>query len=70
MCIRHHTHWSVESVAERGAAAPSLSQCVEEVVRVSKPEQRACVCPGPRGFGGTVRDGLKHVAAKPPLLDI
>ncbi len=22
MCIRHHTHWSVESVAERGAAAP------------------------------------------------
>ena len=25
MCIRHHTHWSVESVAERGAAAPSLS---------------------------------------------
>ncbi len=40
MCIRHHTHWSVESVAERGAAAPSLSQCVEEVVRVSRPEQR------------------------------
>jgi hypothetical protein len=25
MCIRHHTHCSVESVAERGAAAPSLS---------------------------------------------
>ena len=25
MCIRHHTHWSVESVAERGAVAPSLS---------------------------------------------
>ena len=70
MCIRHHTHWSVESVAERGAAAPSLSQCVEEVVRVSKPEQRACVCPGPRGFGGTVRDGLKHVVVKFPLINI
>ena len=25
MCIRHHTHWSVESVTERGAATPSLS---------------------------------------------
>ena len=25
MCIKHHTHCSVESVAERGAAAPSLS---------------------------------------------
>jgi hypothetical protein len=25
MCIRHHTHYSVESVAERGAAGPSLS---------------------------------------------
>ena len=25
MCIRHHTHCSVESVMERGAAGPSLS---------------------------------------------
>jgi hypothetical protein len=25
MFIRHHTHCSVESVAERGAAGPSLS---------------------------------------------
>ena len=25
MCIRHYTHLSVESVAKRGAAAPSLS---------------------------------------------
>ena len=25
MCTTHHTHWSVESVVERGATAPSLS---------------------------------------------
>jgi hypothetical protein len=46
MCIRHHTHWSVESVAERGDVVQQplhCLQCVEEVVRVSKPEQRSCL---------------------------
>ena len=42
MCIRHHTHWSVESVEELGEVQQPLQslQSVEEVVRVSKPEQR------------------------------
>ena len=40
MCIKHHTHCSVESVTERGTGAPSLSSCVEQVDGLSKPEQR------------------------------
>ena len=57
MFIRHHTHCSVESVVERGAAAPTLSQCVEEVVRLSK-LQRAHTAQGIE-TGDTVRDGLE-----------
>ena len=40
MCIKHNTHCSVESVTERGASVPSLSQCVTQVDGLSKLEQR------------------------------
>ncbi len=71
MYIRHHTHCSVESVAERGAAAPSTYcfQCVEEVIRLSKLQRRTCLTRVSR-IGGTVHDDLKLDAVKPPLLNI
>ena len=43
---KHHTHCSVESVAERGAAAPSPSLMREQVDGLSKPEQRTCAAQG------------------------
>ena len=43
---KHHTHCSVESVAERGAAAPSPSLMRELVDGPSKPEQRTCAAQG------------------------
>ena len=53
---------------ERGDAVPRL-QCVEEVLRLSKLEQRKGL-PRASRIGGTVRSGWSHVAATPPLLDI
>ena len=66
---KHHTHCSVESVAERGAAAPSPSQCVNQVDGLSNPEQRTCAAQGIE-VEGTFRDGLKYGAVKPPLPNI
>ena len=39
------------------------------VVRLSKPQQRTCLSRASR-LGDAVRDGLKHDAANPPLLNI
>ncbi len=44
-------------------------QCVEDVIRLSKLEQRTCL-PRASRIGGTVRSGWSHVAATPPLLEI
>ena len=62
---KHHTHCSVESVAERGAAAPSLSSCVGQVDGLSKPEQRTHAAQGV-DVEGTFHDALKLDAAKNP----
>ena len=43
---------------ERGDAVPRL-QCVEEVLRLSKLEQRTCL-PRASRIGGTVRSGWSH----------
>jgi hypothetical protein len=69
MCTRHHTHCSVKSVMERGAADPHCLQCVEEVVELSKLEQHTCL-PRASRIGGTVHDGLTHTVEKPPLINI
>ena len=69
MCIRHHTHWSVESVAERGAAAPFTVLSVWKRSSGCRNPNSVCL-PRASRIRGTVRDGLKHVAAKPPLLSI
>ena len=57
MCIRHHTHCSVESVVGRGAAAPSLSsvwgrgrQVVNTSTRAYCPEQRDSGTPSRRSW--------------------
>jgi len=63
MCIKHHTHCSVESVTERGTTAPSLSSCVEQVDGLSKTEQCNVSDQGIE-VEGTFRDVLKHDAAK------
>jgi hypothetical protein len=44
-------------------------QYVEEVIRLSKLEQRTCL-PRASRIGGTVHNGWSYDAAKPPLLDI
>ena len=43
---KHHTHCSVESVTERGAAVPSPSSMSEQVDGLSKLEQRTCAAQG------------------------
>jgi hypothetical protein len=58
MCIRHHTHCSVESVTERGAAAPPLSSACGRGRQGVKLEQHTCLSRASR-IGGTVRNGLK-----------
>ena len=71
MCIKHHTHCSVESVEERGATVPSLSQCVTQVDGLTKIEQRTRTAQGLEDRGHpALLDGLKACAAKPPLLNI
>ena len=49
---------------ERGDAVPRL-QCVEEVLRLSKLEQRTCLSRVSR-IGDTVRDGLKACYSETP----
>ena len=46
-----------------------IYRCVNWVAGLSKPEQRTCAAQGIE-VEGTFRDGLKHAAAKPPLLNI
>jgi hypothetical protein len=72
MYIKHHTHCTVESVVERGAAAPSLSSCVDQVDGLSKLEQCTCLPRTCQGIEveGTFRDVLKLAETKPPLLNI
>jgi hypothetical protein len=65
MCARHHTHCPVESVVERGAAAPSLSSVCGRVRQGVKFEQRTCLSRTSR-IGGTVRDGVKAWTSETP----
>ena len=65
MCIKHHTHRSVESVVERGAVVPSLSSCVGQVDGLSNPEQRTRTAQGVE-VEGTFHDALKLDAVKTP----
>ena len=46
---KHHTHYSVESVVERGAAAPPLSSECEQVDELLKPETSHASAQGVRG---------------------
>ena len=39
MCIKHHTHCSVQSVTERGGTSPSLCKCVAQFDGLSNLEQ-------------------------------
>ena len=64
---KQHTHSSAE--AERGATAPSHISMRKLVDGLSKPEQRTCAAQGIE-VEGTFRDGMKHAAVKPPLLNI
>ena len=65
MCIKHHTHCSVESVAERGTTSPSPSSCVEQVDGLSKSEQSNVSAQGLE-VEGTFHDVLKYVVTKTP----
>ena len=44
-------------------------QCVEEVVKLSKPQKCTCLTRASR-IGDTVRDGLKDDVVKPPLINV
>jgi hypothetical protein len=57
MCIKHHTHSSVESVEERGATVPSLSQCVVQVDGLNLNSAHALTRVS--RIEDTLRDGLK-----------
>jgi hypothetical protein len=66
MCIKHHNHCSVESVAERGAAAPLLSSMRGTGRRVV--ETLTTHVPRVSRIRDTVRDCLAHSAAKIPTV--
>ncbi len=51
MCIKHHTHCSMESVTERGTTVPSLSSMCETGRRVVEPWTTHVYWPGRRGRG-------------------
>ncbi len=53
MCIIYHTHYSVESVTERGESSPSLSSTCGTCRRVVESSTTHVHWPGPRGSGAT-----------------
>jgi hypothetical protein len=59
MCIKNHTHCSVESVVERKATAPPLSSECEQVDGMSRTETSHASTQGVRGSRTPFRDGLK-----------
>jgi hypothetical protein len=69
MCIKQHTHFSVESVTERGASVPSLSSVCGTGRRVVE-VRTVHVSVQDIEVEGTFHDDLKHATAKPSLLNI